>query len=64
MGCRPDPDAIERAARLAEAAGFIEALPDRYDTLVGERSQRLSGASSSALLWRGPSSRMRGAGAG
>ena len=39
----PDPDAIERAARLAEAAGFIEALPDRYDTLVGERGQRLSG---------------------
>ena len=39
----PDPLAIEQAARLAEAAGFIEALPDRYDTLVGERGQRLSG---------------------
>jgi ATP-binding cassette subfamily B protein len=35
--------AIVRAAALAEAAGFIEALPDGYDTLVGERGQRLSG---------------------
>ncbi|MEB3362556.1 MAG: ABC transporter ATP-binding protein [Synechococcaceae cyanobacterium] len=37
------PEAIRRAARLAEAAGFIEGLPDGYDTLVGERGQRLSG---------------------
>ncbi|MFO0017703.1 MAG: ABC transporter ATP-binding protein [Synechococcaceae cyanobacterium] len=37
------PEAIQRAARLAEAASFIEALPDGYDTLVGERGQRLSG---------------------
>ena len=39
----PDPLAIEQAARLAEAAGFIDALPQGYDTLVGERGQRLSG---------------------
>ena len=39
----PDPVAIEQAARLAEAAGFIDALPQGYDTLVGERGQRLSG---------------------
>jgi ATP-binding cassette subfamily B protein len=38
-----DQRAIERAAQLAEAAGFIDELPDRYDTLVGERGQRLSG---------------------
>ena len=35
--------AIARAAALAEAAGFIDALPQGYDTLVGERGQRLSG---------------------
>ena len=39
----PRPDEIERAARLAEAAGFIDGLPQGYDTLVGERGQRLSG---------------------
>ena len=35
--------AIERAAQLAEAAGFIKALPQGFDTVVGERGQRLSG---------------------
>lgn len=41
----PDADleAIERAAELAEADGFIRALPDGYDTVVGERGQKLSG---------------------
>ncbi|MBJ7456511.1 MAG: ABC transporter ATP-binding protein, partial [Thermoleophilia bacterium] len=37
------PEAIEEAARLAEAHDFISALSDGYDTLVGERGQKLSG---------------------
>ena len=42
---RPDAsDAeIRRAAALAGAAEFIEALPQGYDTLVGERGTKLSG---------------------
>jgi ATP-binding cassette subfamily B protein len=42
---RPDAsDAdVERAAHLAHAAEFIEALPGGYDTLVGERGVKLSG---------------------
>jgi ATP-binding cassette subfamily B protein/subfamily B ATP-binding cassette protein MsbA len=34
---------IEEAAVMAQAAGFIEALPQGYETLVGERGYRLSG---------------------
>jgi ATP-binding cassette subfamily B protein len=36
-------DEVERAARLAQAAEFIEALPDGYETVVGERGLTLSG---------------------
>jgi ABC-type multidrug transport system fused ATPase/permease subunit len=36
-------ETVERAARAAQAASFIEALPEGYDTLVGERGLTLSG---------------------
>ena len=41
------PDAtdeeIERAARRAQAHGFVSRLPDSYDTMIGERGLTLSG---------------------
>jgi ATP-binding cassette subfamily B protein len=42
---RPDATAeeVERAARLAEAHEFVAEMPDRYETMVGERGQKLSG---------------------
>jgi len=36
-------DEIIAAAKQAEAHGFIQTLPQGYDTLVGERGQKLSG---------------------
>jgi len=38
-----DPKEIREAAARAGAAGFIEELPDGYDTLLGERGLTLSG---------------------
>lgn len=35
--------AVERSARLAQAHGFIQDLPDGYETICGERGGRLSG---------------------
>ncbi|HEY9439913.1 MAG TPA: ABC transporter ATP-binding protein [Streptomyces sp.] len=42
---RPDAtwEQIERAARTAQADGFITSLPDGYDTTVGEHGLTLSG---------------------
>ncbi|MER7492530.1 ABC transporter ATP-binding protein [Streptomyces pharetrae] len=42
---RPDAtdEEIEKAARAAQAHGFISALPDGYDTVVGEHGLTLSG---------------------
>jgi len=36
-------DEVKAAARMAAADGFIAALPDGYDTFLGERGVRLSG---------------------
>ncbi len=36
-------DDVIRAAQLAHADEFIRALPDGYDTIIGERAARLSG---------------------
>lgn len=36
-------EAVEEAARAASAHEFIEAMPDGYDTLIGERGVKLSG---------------------
>jgi ATP-binding cassette subfamily B protein len=42
---RPDAlgEELEAAARAANIHGMIDQLPDRYETLVGERGYRLSG---------------------
>src|SRR5260370_5425428 len=37
------PEAIEAAARLANAHDFIQSLPQGYDTVLGERGVTLSG---------------------
>ncbi|MDT8451002.1 MAG: ABC transporter transmembrane domain-containing protein [Wenzhouxiangellaceae bacterium] len=42
---KPDAELekVRHAARLAQASGFIEALPEGYDAFLGERGVRLSG---------------------
>jgi ATP-binding cassette subfamily B protein len=42
---RPDAsdEEVERAAEMAHIRGFIEHLPDGWDTVVGERGLKLSG---------------------
>ena len=38
-----DDEGVFAAARAAEATDFIEALPEKWDTLIGEGGHRLSG---------------------
>lgn len=60
FGLDADQDSLEQAARMAGAHEFIAALPDGYDTLLGERGTRLSGgqiqrlALARALLRKAP----------
>jgi len=44
-----DAQQVTRAARLADADEFIQALPARYDTMVGERGSTLSGGQKQRL---------------
>ena len=37
------PEAVRRAAEIANAHGFIAELPQGYDTVVGDRGMKLSG---------------------
>jgi ATP-binding cassette subfamily B protein len=48
---RPDASdrEVEAAAAAAGAATFVAALPDGYDTVVGERGYRLSGGEKQRL---------------
>lgn len=39
----PDMERVREAAKHANALGFIEALPESFDTVVGEQGARLSG---------------------
>jgi ABC-type multidrug transport system fused ATPase/permease subunit len=43
VGIDATPQERRRAAEIAQAAEFIEVLPDGYDTVVGERGVTLSG---------------------
>jgi ATP-binding cassette subfamily B protein/subfamily B ATP-binding cassette protein MsbA len=49
IGDRVSIDSIQRAAADACADGFIAALPEGYDTVIGEKGHRLSGGQRQCL---------------
>ena len=44
------PEEVIHAARQAYAHGFIQTLPQAYDTLIGERGSRLSGGQAQRIV--------------
>ena len=50
----PDPMLVQRAAEIADAAGFIESMALAYDTKVGDSGIKLSGGRRSASASRAP----------
>ena len=40
---KPSQEELEKAVKVAEAHGFIEEMPQGFQTLIGERGQKLSG---------------------
>ncbi len=49
MGRHYDENAIKNASHLAKIDDFIESLPDKYNTIVGERGITLSGGQKQRL---------------